>query len=74
MIIVIDVREDLELKEKSLQSINCDIMNIPMRSIEFNKDYIRNLAKDNLVMILFVTEGTEVTDKLLLWRSENKDI
>jgi len=50
--IVIDLREEHELKEKHLQSVNADIINIPMRSIEFNKNYIRNLAKDHKVYLV----------------------
>ena len=50
--IVIDLRGEHELKEKYLESVNADIINIPMRNIQFNKAYIRNLAKDHKVYLV----------------------
>lgn len=50
--IVIDVREEHELKEKQLKSDSIQIINIPMRSIVFNIDYINKLAESDKVYLV----------------------
>lgn len=54
MRIIIDIREEYELKEIKLKPINenVNIINIPMRHIQFNLDYLNNLSKNGKLFIL----------------------
>ena len=54
MKIIVDIREEYELKEIKLKPINknVDIINIPMRHIQFNLDYLNNLSKNRKLYIL----------------------
>ena len=51
---IIDIREEYELKEIKLKpkNENVDIINIPMRHIQFNLDYLNNLSKNGKLFIL----------------------
>ena len=46
--IIIDIREEHELKDQKMKSDEISIINIPMRNIQFNIDYINNLSKKNI--------------------------
>ena len=52
--IIIDVREESELNEKSLEtdSVELEIINIPMRHIQFNLPYINRLAENGKVYLM----------------------
>ena len=52
--IIIDIREESELNEKSLEtdSVELEIINIPMRHIQFNLPYINRLAENGKVYLM----------------------
>ena len=50
--IIIDLREEHEMKKSHLDSSTCNVINIPMRSIPFNLNYIENLSKNNEVKLM----------------------
>ena len=50
--IIIDLREEHEMKKSHLDSSTCDVINIPMRSIPFNLDYIENLSKNDEIQLM----------------------
>jgi rhodanese-related sulfurtransferase len=52
--IIIDVREESELNEKSLEtdSVELEIINIPMRHIQFYLPYINRLAENGKVYLM----------------------
>ena len=57
--IIIDIREESELKEKNLESdsVDFEIINIPMRHIQFNLPYIKR-STDNGKVYLLCRSGT----------------
>ena len=50
--IVIDIREEHELKEKQLVSDSLQIINIPMRNVIFNVDYINKLSETDQIYLV----------------------
>lgn len=50
--IIIDIREEHELKDQKMKSDEISIINIPMRNIQFNIDYINNLSKKDKVYLV----------------------
>jgi rhodanese-related sulfurtransferase len=73
--IIIDVREESELKEKSLEtdSVELEIINIPMRHIQFNLPYIKRLV-DNGKVYLMCNSGTRANKIKKKYFSNNDNV
>ena len=73
--IIIDVREESELKEKHLEtdSVELEIINIPMRHIQFNIPYIKRLA-DNGKVYLMCKSGTRANKVKNKYFSNNDNV
>lgn len=73
--IIIDVREESELKEKHLEtdSVELEIINIPMRHIQFNIPYIKRLA-DNGKVYLMCKSGTRASKVKNKYFSNNDNV
>ena len=50
--IIIDLREEHEMKKSHLDPSTCNVINIPMRSIPFNLNYIENLSKNDEIQLM----------------------
>lgn len=73
--IILDVREESELKEKHLEtdSVELEIINIPMRHIQFNIPYIKRLA-DNGKVYLMCKSGTRANKVKNKYFSNNDNV
>jgi len=73
--IIIDIREESELKEKHLEtdSVELEIINIPMRHIQFNIPYIKRLA-DNGKVYLMCKSGTRANKVKNKYFSNNDNV
>lgn len=73
--IIIDVREESELKEMHLEtdSVELEIINIPMRHIQFNIPYINRLA-DNGKVYLMCKSGVRASKVKNKYFSNNDNV
>jgi rhodanese-related sulfurtransferase len=73
--VIIDIREEHELKEKYLNTNNSDIvlLNIPSRNIIFNKKFIENLSLKNKIYLVCKSGNRSGKIKELYFKN-NKNI